>query len=107
VDDDDTTPASSWTRRRSTVTLLALVVGISPFATDMYVPALPAIARDLDTTTAVAQLSLTAFLVSFALGQFVIGPLSDGIGRRRVLLIGTAIFTVASLGCALAPARRS
>ncbi len=103
MDDDDATPASSWTHRRSSITLLALVVGISPFATDMYVPALPAIARDLDTTTAVAQLSLTAFLVSFALGQFVIGPLSDGIGRRRVLLIGTAVFTVASLGCALAP----
>jgi hypothetical protein len=51
VDDDDTTPASSWTRRRSSVTLLALVVGISPFATDMYVPALPAIARDLGTVT--------------------------------------------------------
>ena len=49
------------------------------------------------------QLSLTAFLVAFAVGQIVVGPLSDGSGRRRVLLAGTALFAVASLACALAP----
>ncbi|WP_439691389.1 multidrug effflux MFS transporter [Curtobacterium sp. SP.BCo] len=82
---------------------LALIVGVSPFATDMYIPALPAIARDLGTTPGAVQLSLTAFLVAFAVGQLLAGPVSDGIGRRPLLLVGTAVFALASIGCALAP----
>jgi DHA1 family bicyclomycin/chloramphenicol resistance-like MFS transporter len=82
---------------------LALIVGVSPFATDMYIPALPAIARDLGTTPGAAQLSLTAFLVAFAVGQLLVGPVSDGIGRRPMLVVGTALFALASVGCALAP----
>ncbi|MBT1596074.1 multidrug effflux MFS transporter [Curtobacterium flaccumfaciens pv. flaccumfaciens] len=82
---------------------LALIVGVSPFATDMYIPALPAIARDLGTTPGAVQLSLTAFLVAFAVGQLLVGPVSDGIGRRRMLVVGTALFALASVGCALAP----
>ncbi|WP_231564020.1 multidrug effflux MFS transporter [Curtobacterium flaccumfaciens] len=82
---------------------LALIVGVSPFATDMYIPALPAIARDLGTTPGAVQLSLTAFLVAFAVGQLLVGPVSDGIGRRPMLVVGTALFAMASVGCALAP----
>jgi DHA1 family bicyclomycin/chloramphenicol resistance-like MFS transporter len=82
---------------------LALIVGVSPFATDMYIPALPAIARDLGTTPSAVQLSLTAFLVAFAVGQLLVGPVSDGIGRRPMLVVGTALFAFASVGCALAP----
>ncbi|WP_420367543.1 multidrug effflux MFS transporter [Curtobacterium sp. L1-20] len=82
---------------------LALIVGVSPFATDMYIPALPAIARDLGTAPSAVQLSLTAFLVAFAVGQLLAGPVSDGIGRRPLLLVGTAVFALASVGCALAP----
>lgn len=82
---------------------LALIVGVSPFATDMYIPALPAIARDLGTTPGAVQLSLTAFLVAFAVGQLLVGPVSDGIGRRPMLVVGTALFALASVGCALAP----
>lgn len=82
---------------------LAAIVGVAPLATDMYIPALPAIARDLHSTTSIVQLSLTAFLVSFAVGQFLIGPLSDALGRRRLLLIATAVFTLGSIGCTLAP----
>ncbi|WP_284756159.1 multidrug effflux MFS transporter [Curtobacterium sp. ME-Dv--P-122a] len=82
---------------------LALIVGVSPFATDMYIPALPAIARDLGTTPGAVQLSLTAFLVAFAVGQLLVGPVSDGIGRRPMLVVGTALFAIASVGCALAP----
>ncbi|ROP65931.1 MULTISPECIES: multidrug effflux MFS transporter [unclassified Curtobacterium] len=82
---------------------LALIVGVSPFATDMYIPALPAIARDLATSPSAVQLSLTAFLVAFAVGQLLAGPVSDGIGRRPMMLGGTALFALASLGCALAP----
>lgn len=82
---------------------LALIVGVSPFATDMYIPALPAIARDLATTPGAVQLSLTAFLVAFAVGQLLAGPVSDGTGRRPLMLVGTAVFALASVGCALAP----
>ena len=82
---------------------LALIVGVSPFATDLYIPALPTIARDLGTSPAVVQLSLTAFLVAFAVGQLLAGPVSDGIGRRPLLLVGTAGFALASVACAIAP----
>ena len=103
--DDDVRPAdrSPWDGRRGTVLTVGLIVGISPFATDLYVAGLPAIARDLDAATAEVQLTLTAFLVAFAVGQLVLGPLSDGTGRRRVLLGGTALFALASVACALAP----
>ncbi|GAB2580112.1 hypothetical protein GCM10009593_18470 [Microlunatus antarcticus] len=82
---------------------LALVTGISPLATDMYIPGLPELAADLGTTPAVAQLTLTAFLVSFAVGQLLIGPLSDAVGRRRLVLLGTFAFVVASVLCAVSP----
>jgi len=82
---------------------LGVVVGISPLATDMYIPALPALAADLGTSTATAQLSLTAFLVAFAVGQLLVGPFSDAVGRRPLLLGGTAAFALASAVCALAP----
>ena len=58
---------TSWTGRRGPLLTLSLIVGVSPFATDMYIPGLPAIARDLDVSTAAVQLSLTAFLVAFTL----------------------------------------
>jgi DHA1 family bicyclomycin/chloramphenicol resistance-like MFS transporter len=95
-------------RKPTTTTLppvvpLALIVGVSPFATDMYIPALPQIARDLGTTPGAVQLSLTAFLVAFAVGQLLVGPVSDGVGRRPMLVVGTAVFALASVGCALAP----
>jgi len=94
---------TSWTGRRGPLLTLSLIVGVSPFATDMYIPGLPAIARDLDVSTAAVQLTLTAFLVAFAVGQIVVGPISDGVGRRRILLGGTALFAVAGLVCAIAP----
>ena len=94
---------SPWTGRRAAVLTIGLVVGISPFATDAYIAGFPAMAAELGTSPAAVQLTLTAFLVSFALGQIVIGPVSDGSGRRRVLLLGTLAFTVGSVACALAP----
>ncbi|MDO4143046.1 multidrug effflux MFS transporter [Clavibacter michiganensis] len=96
-------PRTSWTARRGPLLTVALIVGISPFATDLYIPGLPAIAADLDASTASVQLTLTAFLVAFAVGQLVIGPISDGAGRRRILLAGTALFTLASIVCAISP----
>jgi MFS transporter, DHA1 family, multidrug resistance protein len=82
---------------------LGLIAGISPLATDMYIPALPELAQNLQTDASVAQLSLTAFLTAFAIGQLVIGPVSDAVGRRTIMVVGTAVFALASVACALAP----
>ena len=82
---------------------LALVSGVSPFATDTYIAALPAVQDDLDTTASAAQLTMTAFLVGFAAGQLVCGPVSDATGRRRILIAFSAAFAVLSVVCAAAP----
>src|SRR3954447_7979783 len=82
---------------------LILVTGISPLATDAYLPALPALQSSLGTSAAMAQLSLTAFLVGLALGQLLIGPVSDASGRRPVLVLGSVAFAALSVACALAP----
>ncbi|HEY0238492.1 MAG TPA: multidrug effflux MFS transporter [Friedmanniella sp.] len=95
--------ADRTTRELAPLVPLALVAGVAPLATDMYIPGLPELAADLHTSAAVAQLTLTAFLVSFAVGQLLVGPLSDAIGRRRLVLLGTAAFAVASVLCALSP----
>lgn len=84
-------------------TTLALLTALGPLSTDMYLPALPAIAAAMEASTAQTQLTLSAFLVGFACGQVLCGPLSDRIGRKPVLATGLAIFVVATIGCALAP----
>src|SRR5947209_20453693 len=83
--------------------LLGGLTAFGPLSIDMYLPALPAIARDLAASESVVQLTLTACLIGLALGQIVAGPLSDSLGRRRPLLIGVAGYVVVSLLCALAP----
>lgn len=82
--------------------LLGTFTAIGPLGTDMYLPALPAIARDLRTEEGVAQLSLMSFFVALALGQAVYGPVSDMLGRKRPLLLGFALEAAASVGCAYA-----
>jgi DHA1 family bicyclomycin/chloramphenicol resistance-like MFS transporter len=83
--------------------VLALLTALGPLSTDMYLPSLPAIRADLEATTAGTQLTLSSFLLGFAVGQFVYGPVSDRVGRRPVLLFGLTLFTLASLACTLAP----
>lgn len=83
--------------------LLGGLTAFGPLSIDMYLPALPAIGKDLAASESVVQLTLTACLIGLALGQVVAGPLSDAWGRRRPLLIGTAGYVVASLLCAVAP----
>lgn len=83
--------------------VLGLLAWVGPFAIDMYLPALPVIARDLDTTIAATQTTLTAYFIAFGIAQLVYGPLSDWIGRKQPIYLGLAIFIVGSLGCALAP----
>jgi len=83
--------------------VLALLTALGPLSTDMYLPSLPAIAAGLGATTGQTQLTLSAFLLGFAAGQFFYGPISDRIGRKPVLLFGLGLFTFASLICALSP----
>ena len=69
----------------------------------MYLPALPTITDELATTSPTVQLTLTGTLLGLALGQLIVGPLSDAFGRRLPLLIGTGVHVVASVLCAVAP----
>src|SRR3954466_11429274 len=85
------------------VLLLGVLVALGPFTIDMYLPALPVIGPDLGSTPAAIQLTLTGTLVGVAVGQLVIGPLSDALGRRRPLVAGVAVHVVASLLCVVAP----
>jgi DHA1 family bicyclomycin/chloramphenicol resistance-like MFS transporter len=86
-----------------TALVLGAFVAIGPLTIDMYLPALPTITRELETTSAAVQLTLTGTLVGLALGQLVLGPLSDALGRRRPLLAGTALHVLASLLVLVAP----
>ncbi|WP_245569642.1 multidrug effflux MFS transporter [Gordonia shandongensis] len=82
---------------------LALLSAIAPLAIDMYLPGLPALGADLHTSPAAAQLTLTTFMLGLAAGQLLMGPLSDSLGRRRPLVLGTTLLIVAGIGCAVAP----
>jgi len=96
-----TSPAT--TLRTPTIVVLALLTAIAPLATDMYLPALPIMVGDLDSSASGIQLTLTTFLVGLALGQLVIGPLSDQFGRRGLLIAGTVVCALAGVVCAFAP----
>lgn len=83
--------------------LLVSLVAVGPISTDLYLPALPAIAADLGTGPERAQLTLGVFIAGFAVAQLVCGPLADRFGRRPVLLAGMALYAVATLVCLVAP----
>jgi DHA1 family bicyclomycin/chloramphenicol resistance-like MFS transporter len=87
---------------RNAITL-GLLSAIGPFAIDMYLPALPDIGRNLHADIGAVQMSLTAFFIALSLGQSIYGPLSDMIGRKTPLYLGLALFSIGSIGCALAP----
>ena len=96
------TPPVALSRRLLPALLLVLTV-FGPISMDLYLPALPALTRDLGSATSVAQLTVTACLIGLAVGQLTAGPLSDRLGRRRVLLVGIAAYAVTSLLCAVSP----
>jgi MFS transporter, DHA1 family, multidrug resistance protein len=83
--------------------LLSMLGMLGPFNIDMYLPSFPQIADDLGVRASLVQLSLTACLIGLAVGQIVIGPISDAKGRRRPLLVSIFLFALSSLLCALAP----
>jgi DHA1 family bicyclomycin/chloramphenicol resistance-like MFS transporter len=85
------------------VTLLALLLGTQPITTDLYLPALPGLAADLNSPMGSTQLTLSALLFAFGFSQLLLGPAADRFGRRPVLLGGLSVFVLASIGSALAP----
>ncbi|GAA4896375.1 multidrug effflux MFS transporter [Stackebrandtia albiflava] len=85
------------------VLVLGTLAATGPLATDLYLPAFPVIADDLNATENQIALTLTSAMIGMALGQLVVGPMSDAWGRRRPLLIGTVIFTITSLLCMFVP----
>jgi len=86
------------------VLLLGLMCALPAISVDIYLPSLPTVAQDLRTSATAVQLTMTGMLVGGAVGQLVIGPLSDRFGRRLPVLVGVALHVVTSVLCALAPA---
>lgn len=93
-----TSSARSWL-----LPLIILLVAFGPVSTDLYLPSLPRLVEVFGTTSAAAQLTLSVFLVGFAWGMLIYGPLSDRFGRRVVLIGGISLFVLASVACLAAP----
>ena len=109
--DVDLTTAESLAADRQSATpgqvrmilVLGAMVALGPLTIDMYLPALPGIAEELSVSSSVVQLTLTGTLAGLALGQLIVGPLSDSLGRRRPLMAGIVLHMLASLLCLFAP----
>lgn len=86
------------------VALMGAMAALGAMTVDMYLPSLPDVAADLGTSDAAAQFTISGVLIGAALGQIIVGPLSDRFGRRRPALIGLAVHVVASLLCMIVPA---
>lgn len=87
------------------VSLLLLIIlgaigAVTPLAIDMYLPAMPVIAQNLGVSDGLVQMTLTAYMAGFAIGQLLHGPLSDTFGRKPVMLIGLILFSVGAFICA-------
>jgi len=83
--------------------LLGFLTAVGPITTDMYLPAFPAVEASLGVRAGAAQITLATWFVGLAVGQLTQGSLSDRFGRRGPLIVGTAVYTLANAGCALAP----
>jgi DHA1 family bicyclomycin/chloramphenicol resistance-like MFS transporter len=90
-------------RRLGMLAVLGALSSFGPLSMDMYLPSTPTIAANLHASQSLVQLTLSGCLAGLAVGQLVAGPLSDGLGRKRPLLVGLAAFTVLSVACAAAP----
>jgi drug resistance transporter, Bcr/CflA subfamily len=90
-------------RRVRYIIVLGALVALGPFTVDLYLPAFPVLAEDLRASELAVQFTLTATMLGFGLGQLVIGPWSDTVGRRLPLIVATTVHIVASIGVAMAP----
>ena len=96
-------PAERPHPSRGTILLLGSLTAFGALSIDLYLPALPAIARGFGVDAPAAQHTLVGFFIGIAIGQLFYGPISDRIGRRPPLLFGIGLYILASIGCALAP----
>lgn len=96
-------PAREQTVGRPLAVVLGLLTIFGPISMDLYLPVLPALTAELQSTTSAAQLTITACLLGLAIGQVIAGPLSDRFGRRTPLLIGVIAYTLTSALCAVSP----
>jgi len=99
----DSTFAEEARTHRGLAVLLAALATVSPFSIDTFFPSFPAIAAQFALNAWQMQQTLTAYLVPFAIMALVLGPLSDALGRRPIVLVGLGVYSVASIGCAAAP----
>lgn len=95
-------PGRSMSVLRITLVLGALEA-FGPLSMDLYMPQLPALARSLGTSDALAQATMSACMIGLGVGQLIAGPLSDRFGRKRPMLVGVVLFTILSALCAFAP----
>ncbi|MFC6343181.1 MFS transporter, partial [Nocardioides hankookensis] len=89
--------------RWPTLIVLASLAAVAPVSTDLYLPGFPELGDDLGVPASAVQLTLTAFLIGLAVGQLVMGPLSDRYGRRTPLVVSATVCVAAGVVCALAP----
>lgn len=82
---------------------LALLLGLQPLTTDLYLPALPMLTQALGASLAATQLTMSGLILSFGLAQLAWGPIADRVGRRPVLLAGLSLYVLAGLACTVAP----
>ena len=97
--------SDSFTRaqRIELIALFGLLTVFTPIGIDLYLPALPTIAREFHSSIAAIEHSMASFFLGLAIGQAMIGPLSDRFGRRWPVLIGLGLYVLGATGCALAP----
>ncbi|GAF48438.1 multidrug effflux MFS transporter [Rhodococcus wratislaviensis] len=104
--EERTAPTGDRTTTRPSlrvILVLGAMVALGPFTIDMYLPALPDIGTDLGVSSSAVQLTITGTLLGLALGQLIVGPLSDSLGRRRPLIAGIGVHVAASVLAVFAP----
>src|SRR5690606_12478999 len=92
-------PHSSLTVIPRWLVLMGLLTALGPLAIDMYLPAFPAIVEGLGTTQGQVERTLASYLFGLAIAQLFYGPFADRYGRKKPLVLGLAIFIIASIGC--------
>ncbi|MBC7401770.1 MAG: multidrug effflux MFS transporter [Microbacteriaceae bacterium] len=98
-------PGDSLSRRQRLVYVIVLgaLTALGPFTIDLYLPAFPALQKDLGVSPGIIQLTLTATTLGFGVGQLLVGPWSDRVGRRIPLIVASSVHVLASLGAVLSP----
>lgn len=90
-------------QKRGLIFVLGVIAALGPLSIDMYLPAFPEIARDLNTTSKSVSLTLTSYFIGISLGQLFYGPIMDKYGRKKPLILGLSIFLISALACSFTP----